>query len=40
MMHNFFTSLQIMWRGMLGLFVVAILIMLVTMFLVKVIKPR
>jgi hypothetical protein len=33
---NFLTSLQIMWKGMLGLFIVALFVMLVTMLLVKI----
>jgi hypothetical protein len=37
---NFLTSLQIMWKGMLGLFIVAIFVMLITMLLMKIFSGK
>lgn len=37
-MSNFFVSLTIMWKGMLGIFTVIILIMLIVMILSKITK--
>lgn len=37
-MSNFWISLSIMWKGMLGIFTVIVLIMLIVMLLSKITK--
>jgi len=37
---DLFASLEIMWKGMAGIFLVCGFIMLFTMFLLKIVKPR
>jgi len=38
-MEDLFASLDIMWKGMVGLFAVCIFIMLLTMLITKIFKP-
>ena len=37
---DLFASLDIMWKGMVGLFVICIFIMLLTMVIAKIVMPR
>jgi Na+-transporting methylmalonyl-CoA/oxaloacetate decarboxylase gamma subunit len=37
---NLLTALNIMWKGMAGLFTVCIFVMLLTMLITKIIKPK
>jgi hypothetical protein len=37
---DLFASLNVMWKGMVGLFVICIFIMLLTMLLSKIITPK
>ena len=39
-MHDLFASLNIMWKGMLGLFAICMFIALVTMFINKILTHK
>jgi len=39
-LDNLFAAVNIMWKGMAGLFTVCIFIMLLTMLITKIIKPK